>query len=635
MTSLSVPTAQEIQRKLEKNLLRVQKPGRYVGGELNQVTKPWDQVSVHVALVFPDIYDIGVSNLGLMILYDQLNQRKDTLAERAYAPWLDMENIMRQENIPLYSLESKRPLADFDIIAITLPYETVYTNTLNLLDLAGLSVLSCERSPDHPLIIAGGQATFNPEPMALFIDAFAIGEGEEIIHDIVDCYKDWKRTTMSRPTLRSNLAQITGVYVPGLYTPRYNPDGTFAGIDRDIDSVPLSITKRIVAILPPPPEKPLVPSIDIVHNRVALEIMRGCSRGCRFCHAGMVNRPVRERPVRQIIDAIQTTLDNTGFEEVALLSLSSSDYSHIMELVEGLGERFVGQNLKISLPSLRIETFSIDLLEKMRSNRPGGFTLAPEAATDHMRAVINKPISADQLVEVAKAIYSRGWPTIKLYFMIGQPEETLEDVAAIASLCKTVISEGRGAIGRRAALNVSVGTFVPKPHTPFQWVTLNSEDQIWSKIDLLRREFKSGGVKFNWNDPKDTFLEACLSRGDRRLGNVIYSAWLRGAKFDAWQDQINIAAWKDAFSENGLDPSFYAHRQRPIDEVFPWDHIHTGVSRTFLAADYQRALDERLTPYCREQCYACGIQTTFSDLRRQNPGHDWKCPQAPTPSPSP
>jgi radical SAM family uncharacterized protein len=633
MKFVSENTPQAIQSKLERNLLRVQKPGRYVGGELNQVNKPWDQVNIHVALVFPDIYDIGVSNLGLMILYDQLNKRSDTLAERAYAPWLDMENIMRQEGILLYSLESKHPLRDFDIIAITLPYETLYTNTLNLLDLAGLPILSSERTEGHPIVIAGGQAAFNPEPMAAFIDAFAIGEGEEIIHEFVSCHQDWKNSSKPRGNLFASLAQIPGIYVPSLYSPRYTPLGTVSEMVRLDDSAPLPIIKRIVPILPPPPEKPLVPSIDIVHNRVAIEIMRGCTRGCRFCHAGMVNRPVRERPVSQVVDAIQTSLDNTGFEEIALLSLSSSDYTRIMELIEMIGERFLGQNLKISLPSLRIESFSIDLLEKMRNSRSGGFTLAPEAATDHMRSIINKPISSDQLIDVARAIFSHGWLSLKLYFMIGQPEESMEDVKAIASLCKAVIAEGRKAIGRRAALNVGVSTFVPKPHTPFQWVSLEQEDQIRAKIDLLRRELKSSGVKFNWNDPKETLLEAWLSRGDRRLAQVIYSAWQRGAKFDAWQDQLNISAWQEAFSDNGLEPAFYTHRKRPIEEILPWDHIHTGVNRHFLEQDYQRAMNGQLTPFCREQCYACGVLTSFSDLRRQNPGDDWKCPELSPTSP--
>ena len=506
----------EIQDRLERILLRVQKPGRYVGGELNQVVKDWEVVATHIALIFPDIYDLGLPNLGLAILYESLNQRSDVLAERAYAPWLDMEAAMRQSSIPLYSLESKHALLDFDIIGFSLPYETLFTNVLNLLDLAGIPLESVERDERHPLIIAGGHSTYNPEPMSTFIDAFVIGEGEEVIHEIVDIVKAGKVSGQSRKDLLNRLAEVPGVYVPSLYTVWYNPDGTTSSIRSISKTAPKSVKKRILGKLPAPPNHFIVPSIDVVHNRVAVEIMRGCTRGCRFCHAGMISRPVRERSVDEIVESIQKSLDNTGFEEIALLSLSSSDYSHILELVEAVSQRFVGQHLTISLPSLRIESTSVDLFEKLRGSRQGGFTLAPEAATDRMREIINKPISEEQLLETTRAIYSRGWQTIKLYFMIGHPSETLEDVQAIADLCKAVISEGRKLIGRRANLHAGVSTFIPKPHTPFQWVACDSVESILAKQRLLRKELSGPGIKLNWTDPKDSLLEACLSRGDRR-----------------------------------------------------------------------------------------------------------------------
>jgi radical SAM family uncharacterized protein len=617
----------EIKAKLERILPYVQKPGRYTGGELNQVLKDWETITTHVALVFPDLYDLGMSNLGLAILYDQLNQRPDVLCERAYAPAVDMEDTMRARALPLYSLESKHPLADFDILGFSLPYESLYTNTLNILDLANIPLFSSERKEGHPLVIAGGHSTFNPEPMHAFIDAFVIGEGEEVIHDIVNTYQAWKQAGSLRQELLLALTKVWGVYVPSLYEAKYYEDGTFDRIEKKDAQAPLQVIKRIVPVLPPPPTHLIVPYIDTVHNRIPIEIMRGCTRGCRFCHAGMITRPVRERTVDEILVAIEQSLKNTGFEEIGLLSLSSSDYTHIVELVKAVSQKFAGKHLSISLPSLRIESTSVELMEALMDSRRGGFTLAPEAATERMRQIINKPVSTAQLLDVTREIYNRGWTTIKLYFMIGHPSETLEDVQAIADLCKAVLAEGRKAMGNRARVHAGVSTFVPKPHTPFQWVPCDSEEQILAKQAILKRELRGKHFSLSWTRPEDTMLEAWLSRGDRRLSEVIYLAWKQGAKFDAWQEHFNYEAWMHAFQQTGLNPAFYTHRPRQIDEAFPWEHISTAVRRKFLTEDYLWSLQGKVRIDCRERCFACGILPMFAEMRREYPGDIWQCPE--------
>ncbi len=553
----------------------------------------------------------------------------DALAERAYAPWTDMEALMRSSEIPLYSLETKHPLAAFDIIGFSLPYETLYTNVLNLLDLSGIPLCSSERTGDHPLIIAGGHACLNPEPMHAFIDAFVIGEGEEVMHEIIDAVQKAKSdpSTSDRGSVLRLLAGIPGVYVPAFYDVTYHEDQTIKAFTPNLPAAPATILKRMVAKLPPPTTRFLVPNIDVVHNRVSIEIMRGCTRGCRFCQAGMITRPVRQRSVEEVVEAASAAVDATGAEELALLSLSSSDYDEILPLVTRISEKFGAKHLTVSLPSLRIDTVSVGLMEKLKDRRSGGFTLAPEAATERMRRIINKFITDEQLLETARQIYARGWVNIKLYFMIGHPSETLEDVQAIVDLCRRVLAEGRKVLGNKAKVHAGVSTFIPKPHTPFQWVSLDTVEQIAAKQDLLKRELRGSAFKLSWTPPEDTLLEGWLSRGDRRLAEVIYTAWKNGTKFDAWQDQRNFTAWTDAFASENIDPTFYTHRTRPYEEVFPWEHISIAVRKKYLYTDYQRSLQGETRSYCRDDCDACGILPTFASSRRDNPGLYWKCPE--------
>jgi radical SAM family uncharacterized protein len=625
-------TPEQIEASLERILLKVQKPGRYVGGELNSIVKDWDRIDTRIAFVFPDIYDIGISNLGLQILYDLVNQRPDALAERAYSPWVDMEEQMRVNAIPLYSLETKHALADFDILGFSLPYETLYTNALNVLDLAGIPLRTAQRGQADPLVIAGGHACFNPEPMHAFIDAFVIGEGEAVIMEIIDVVQTAKGHNAPRREMLLQLARIPGVYVPCFYDVVYLDDGTVASTTPNVPGIPKIILKRMLPQLPPPPTRFIVPNIDVVHNRVSVEVMRGCTRGCRFCQAGMITRPVRERSVDEIVQAAEQAVNATGAEELALLSLSSSDYTDILELVNKIGEKFAGRHLTVSLPSLRIDSVSVDLMEKLKDRRSGGFTLAPEAATERMRRIINKFITDEQLLETAREIYMRGWTNIKLYFMIGHPSETLEDVQAIVDLCKRVLAEGRKSLGGRAKVHAGVSTFIPKPHTPFQWVAMDTQEQIQAKLGLLKRELRGPAFKVSWTPPEDTLLEGWLSRGDRRMAEVIYAAWQNGTKFDAWQDQRQLQAWDSAFAAQALDPAFYTHRPRRFDEVFPWEHISDAVRKKYLYRDYQRSLDGTTRPDCREDCDACGILPTFAATRREYPGIYWKCPEVKSPT---
>jgi radical SAM family uncharacterized protein len=614
-------------RRVSRLLPSVVKPGRYVGGELNQVIKPWDSVRTHVALIFPDIYDLGQSNLGISVLYDILNQHTDIAAERAFAPWLDMENVLRENDIPLYSLESKRPLADFDILGISLPYETLYTNFLNVLDLAQIPLYSRDRDESHPLVIVGGQSAYNPEPVADFVDAFSVGEGEEVILDFVRAHQDWRETGENKQALLAQLARIPGMYVPSFYDVTYHSNGTIRSVTPNHPAASPVVTKRIMAELPKPLSRFLVPNIEVAQERVSEEIMRGCTRGCRFCHAGMVNRPIRERPVEEILTALRTGLDQTGYEEVSLLSLSSSDYTNIIPLIEGLRGLLEEQQVNISLPSLRIESFTEELMDVLKSLSPGGgFTIAPEAGTERLRRVINKPISDADLMDTVRSVFKHGWKSIKLYFMIGHPQETDQDVAAIAELCKAILQEGRHIAGGRTRVHAGISTFIPKPHTPFQWVGFNDTETVARKIAILHEGMRGSKIKMTWNNPEASLLEAWLSRGDRRMADVIYHAWQNGARFDAWTDQFHPEHWQKAFEQTGVDPDFYSYRTRDLDEILPWDHINAGVRKSFLLKDYEWSQTGKIRPDCRGGCYACGILSNFKELRLLAPNGGWKCP---------
>lgn len=626
-------TPATIERELERILPRVAKPGRYTGGEYNQVVKDWAECDMRVALAFPDIYDLGMSNLGLMIMYDIINRHQRLLAERVYTPWTDMEAKLREREMPLHSLETKHPIRDFDILAISLPYEQLYTNALNLIDLAHMPVRSADRDASYPLVIAGGHACYNPEPMAPFIDVFVIGEGEEAILQIIGTLRQTEG--LSREEQLRAIAQLDGCYVPRFYAVTYQDDDTIEAITPTVPEAPAKVLKTIVPVMPPPVTDFIVPFVETVHNRAPIEIMRGCTRGCRFCHAGMVTRPVRERPVEEVLDAMRQILEKTGYEEIALLSLSSSDYDEVLTLTERIRDEFGHLGLNISLPSLRTETVSTQLMDNLGDSRRGGFTLAPEAATEKMRNIINKYVSDEELLETAREIFRRDWRTIKLYFMIGHPQETMADVEAIIDLSKRVLAEGQKIHGNKASVNVGVSTFIPKPHTPFQWEPMGDIELLYQKLDLLKREMRGRGLRLRWNDPKESVFEGWIARGDRRTADVIERAWRYGAKFDAWMEHYHAAAWNQAWdevtAETGLTPSYFTHRPRRIDERFPWEHIDIAVTRKFLTQDYLMSQTQETRIDCRHQCFACGILPKFKATRRGMEADAWECPPVYTP----
>jgi radical SAM family uncharacterized protein len=596
-------------------LYQVSKPARYTGGEWNSIAKDWQATPIRVALAFPDTYELGMSNLALPILYKILNDQPDVLAERVYAPWADMETLLRHHNIPLFSLETKHPLSDFDIVGFSLGYELTYTNVLNMLDLAKIPLFSHQRDNSHPLVIAGGSSALNPEPMADFIDLFVIGEAEEAIVKLLGVFRAYKD---SKWQLLREASNLPGIYVPSLYQVEYLKDGTFAGITPKAPEAKLPIERQIIAKLPQPVTKPVVPYIQVVHDRGAIEIQRGCSRGCRFCQAGMIYRPVRELPEEETIDDAAALIRNSGYSEVSLVSLSTGDYHDINGLIGRLTHNCYPDNLNLSLPSLRLDTSSVELIEALPSRRRTTLTFAPEAGSERLRRVINKSIPEETMLDTFAAAFDRGWLNLKLYFMVGLPTETIDDVKGIVDLVTKTCQLGRKARNKPPRVRVSVATFIPKPHTPCQWLAQDTEEQLTPKHELLKQGLRRTGAQLSWQDPTASQLEAVLSRGDRRLGKAIHKAWESGSKFDAWHEHFNYNNWFHAFKECGLDPAFFANRERPLDELLPWQHIDIGVVTNFLKKEYHNMWQEKETPDCRYgPCNACGLQRWQSDCQQK------------------
>ncbi|MBR7133880.1 MAG: TIGR03960 family B12-binding radical SAM protein [Clostridia bacterium] len=597
-------------KKFEALLLSVQKPGRYSGGEIGSVIKDKQEVDVRFAFCFPDTYEIGMSHLGMKILYSQFNSRDDIWCERVFAPWQDFEEVMRRENIPLFALESRDPIKEFDFIGFTLQYEMSYTNVLNMLDLAGLPVRSADRQSLSPLVVAGGPCACNPEPIADFIDLFFLGEGEEVDLELIDLYKKFKAEGKSKKEFLIEAAKIEGVYVPSLYELSYNDDGTVAQITSN--NAPATVKKRIIKDLNSAfyPEQLVVPYIEIVHDRVVQEVFRGCIRGCRFCQAGFIYRPVREKSSDTVNRQAKALCENTGYDEISLSSLSTSDYREIEPLLGKLLEWTQDSHISIALPSLRIDNFSDELLEKIKHIRKSGLTFAPEAGTQRLRDVINKNLTEDEILTACKTAFAGGYTAVKLYFMLGLPTETDEDLKGIADLGQKIVNlyydMPNRPKGKSVSVSISVSTFVPKPFTPFQFEPQIDEQEIRRRQEYLKSCITTKKISLSYHDSATSFLEGVLARGDRRLGAVLEAAFKRGCKFDSWNECFCLEKWLDAFKECEISPEFYANRLRSFDEINPWDHLDYGVTKKFLVCENRLAHEAKTTPNCREKCSGCG-----------------------------
>lgn len=594
-------------------LSSVQKPARYTGGEFGSIIKSADETEVTIALAFPDVYEVGMSYLGFKILYHLLNKEQGVAAERVYAPWVDMEAKMREHGIPLRTLETEKVLRDCDFVGFTLQYELSYTNILNMLDLGKIPLLAKDRGEEDPLVIVGGPCVYNPEPLADFFDLAVIGEGEEVMIELMDAYKAWKKAGRAggRQGFLNEAVKIKGIYVPSFYEVRYNEDNTVAGVAPLRADVPAVIEKRVVKDLNTVdfPTSPIVPFGEIVHDRIMLEVFRGCSRGCRFCHAGMVYRPVRERRPEVLKELARKLVDNTGYNEISLVSLSTADYSCLAPMIHDLIEEFKDEKVSVSLPSLRIDSFSVDIAKEVQAVRKSGLTFAPEAGSQKMRDVINKGVTEEDLMNAVGAAFASGWSSVKLYFMIGLPGETDEDVLAIADLAKKVQYKYYEVTGKRGAkVTVSASSFVPKPYTAFQWFGQNDLETLRRKQFLLKDALKVKNITFQYHDAKTSILEAVFARGDRRVGQALLAAWKKGARFDGWSDCFDYDLWLEALAEAGIDKDFYAARDRDKNEVFPWEHIQPAVARNFLWREWEKAQAQQLTHDCRRSsCTGCGV----------------------------
>jgi radical SAM family uncharacterized protein len=602
-----------IETVLAKLLPQVTKPTRYIGNEYNSVKKDKDNIKVHIALAFPDVYEVGMSHLGMKILYHLLNEDENIYAERVFAPWIDFEELMREKDLMLFSLESKTPICEFDFVGFTLQYEMSYTNILNMLELGRIPVFSKDRNDSHPFVIAGGPCAFNPEPLADIMDFFVIGEAEEAITEIMALYQNCKERGEKRQDFLVKVSRIPGVYVPSLYEVSYNDDGTLKSILPKENSMPQRIQKRVIKDLDNIyyPTDFVVPYMDIVHDRAVLEIFRGCTRGCRFCQAGMIYRPVREKSASRLVELAKDIISSTGYGEISLSSLSTSDYSELKQLTEILTDDFRQRQVGLSLPSLRIDAFSLGLAKKVQEIKKTGLTFAPEAGTQRLRDVINKGVTTEDLLSSVRDAFSLGWNTIKLYFMIGLPTETYEDLKGISDLTYAVVDEYRKVNGNTRGLrvNVSTSTFVPKPFTPFQWEPQITLSEIKERQKYIKNLLgKSKNISYSWHDGQLSFLEAVFSRGDRRLGNVLKLAHDKGCKFDSWKEMFSFDKWMTVFEESGVNPDFYVYRERSKEEVFPWDILDPGIDRKFLLRELEKSEKGVVTPDCREKCHACGIK---------------------------